>query len=203
MAVGGIVLCGGRSERMGRSKAHLPFGPERMLQRVVRLLGDVVRPIVVVAAPGQDLPELAADVRVVRDRTAGCGPLEGLYCGLCACAKDVDAAFVTGCDTPLLTTAWIQEVLEQLGTCDVAVPRDERRLYPLSAVYRTAVSNVIRGLLDRRQYRLQDLFGHVTTSFIDVDALRKVDPDLDSLLNINSPADYRGALSRAGLTPPG
>ena len=31
-----IVLCGGRSSRMGTPKALLPFGPELMLQRVVR-----------------------------------------------------------------------------------------------------------------------------------------------------------------------
>ena len=55
---GGIVLCGGKSSRMGTSKALLPFGPETMLQRVIRLLGELVSPIVAVAAAGQALPEL-------------------------------------------------------------------------------------------------------------------------------------------------
>ena len=41
---GGIILCGGRSTRMGTSKALLPFGAETMLQRVVRLLATVVSP---------------------------------------------------------------------------------------------------------------------------------------------------------------
>jgi len=56
MIAGGIVLCGGKSTRMGVPKATLPFGPETMLQRVVRLLGTVVSPVVVVAAQGQPLP---------------------------------------------------------------------------------------------------------------------------------------------------
>jgi molybdenum cofactor guanylyltransferase len=64
---GGIVLCGGRSTRMGSSKALLPFGPETMLQRVVRLLSSVVSPIVVVAAVNQELPELARLKDFVRD----------------------------------------------------------------------------------------------------------------------------------------
>ena len=55
MKVGGIVLCGGQSTRMGRPKAWLPFAGELMLQRVLRLLGTVVQPIVVVAAPEQDV----------------------------------------------------------------------------------------------------------------------------------------------------
>jgi len=49
---------------MGAPKATLPFGPEAMLQRVVRLLATVVSPVVVVAARGQKLPELPAAVLV-------------------------------------------------------------------------------------------------------------------------------------------
>ena len=67
MNTGGIILCGGKSTRMGSPKAWLPFGPETMLQRVVRLLGTVVSPIVAVAAPEQSLPELPAEVIVTRD----------------------------------------------------------------------------------------------------------------------------------------
>jgi len=67
MTIGGVVLCGGKSTRMGSPKALLPFGPETMLQRVVRLLGTVVSPIVVVAATGQDLPPLPASVILTRD----------------------------------------------------------------------------------------------------------------------------------------
>lgn len=57
MNAGGIILCGGKSTRMGSPKALLAFGPETMLQRVVRLLVTVISPIVVVAAPQQSLPE--------------------------------------------------------------------------------------------------------------------------------------------------
>ncbi len=91
MATGqaGIVLCGGKSSRMGTSKALLPFGPETMLQRVVRLLGEIVSPIVVVAALDQELPELPGSVIVTRDENEGRGPLEGLRAGLKALPTDV------------------------------------------------------------------------------------------------------------------
>jgi molybdopterin-guanine dinucleotide biosynthesis protein A len=71
---------------MGTSKALLPFGPETMLQRVVRLLGQVVTPIVAVAAVGQVLPDLPAEVIVTRDEREARGPLEGLKAGLTALA---------------------------------------------------------------------------------------------------------------------
>src|SRR6185436_21138576 len=77
-AAAGIVLCGGRSTRMGVPKATLPFGNETMLQRVVRLLHTVVSPIIVVAARGQELPPLPEGVFVTRDERDQQGPLEGL-----------------------------------------------------------------------------------------------------------------------------
>src|SRR5947209_19753423 len=80
----GIVLCGGQSTRMGQPKAWLPFGDELMLPRVVRLLSEVVSPIVVVAAPGQDLPRLSADLILAPDPVPGQGPLQGLATGLAA-----------------------------------------------------------------------------------------------------------------------
>ena len=56
MRFGGIVLCGGKSSRMGASKAHLQFGPETLLQRIVRIMAQALDPLVVVAAEGKELP---------------------------------------------------------------------------------------------------------------------------------------------------
>ena len=58
MHLGGIILCGGRSSRMGLPKWSLPFGPETMLERIVRLLGKVCPTLVVVAAADQSLVKL-------------------------------------------------------------------------------------------------------------------------------------------------
>src|SRR6187200_1491424 len=98
MNAGGIVLCGGRSTRMGSPKALLPFGAETMLQRVVRLLATSVSPIVVVSAPEQSLPDLPADVIGTRDEQEGRGPLEGLRAGLKALPGASEIAYVTSCD---------------------------------------------------------------------------------------------------------
>ena len=84
MRAAGIVLCGGRSSRMGRPKAWLPFGNEFMLARVVRVLREAVDPVVVVAAPDQDVPPLPPAVRIIRDEIEGKGPLGGLAAGLAA-----------------------------------------------------------------------------------------------------------------------
>ena len=63
---------------MGQPKALLPFGTETMLSRVVRILREVVSPIVVVAAQGQMLPQLPPDILLARDEQEALGPLAGL-----------------------------------------------------------------------------------------------------------------------------
>src|SRR5262245_29573929 len=91
----GIVLCGGRSSRMGRSKAWLPFGGEVLLQRTVRMLSEVVDPVVVVAAPGQELPSLPESVTVARDQEAYLGPLNGLAAGLATLNGRAEVAYLS------------------------------------------------------------------------------------------------------------
>src|SRR5207248_2368005 len=115
MRVAGIVLCGGRSSRMGRPKAWLPFGRELMLSRVVRILREVVDPVVVVAAPGQDVPPLASDVGIVRDEEEGRGPLGGLAAGLAALEGNADAAYLSSCDVPFLKPAFVRRVIDLLA----------------------------------------------------------------------------------------
>ncbi len=114
MRTGGIVLCGGESSRMGRPKAWLPFGAEFMLQRVVRVLREVVEPVVVVAAPNQDVPPLPPGVMIARDEVGGNGPLGGLAAGLAALAGRCDAVYLSSCDVPLLRAAFVRRVIEGL-----------------------------------------------------------------------------------------
>ena len=182
---------------MGRSKALLPFGDEVMLTRVLRLLGKVVDPIVIVAAVGQDLPDLPATVRVVRDRREGRGPLEGLYCGLESLREQCDVAYVTACDVPLLRAEFVRFLIEQLGQHDIVVPTEGEFHHPLAAVYRTTLVDVIADMLARDQLRMISFYEQVKTRRIDVQELRAVDPELHSLMNLNRPEDYQAALRLA------
>ena len=163
MTAGGIVLCGGKSTRMGTSKALLPFGPETMLQRMVRMLGEIVTPIVVVAAADQELPPLPEGIVVTRDEREGRGPLEGLRAGLKALPEPIDAAYVTSCDVPLLVPAFVRRMLALAEGYDVAVMQIDGFTHPLSAVYRRATLPRIQELLSQDRLRPVFLFDAVRT----------------------------------------
>ncbi len=200
---GAIVLCGGRSNRMGRDKATLPFGPECMLQRVVRLLAEVVElsKIVVVAAAGQNVPDLPPAVQIVRDTRPDRGPLEGLATGLRVLNGQVTAVYATSCDVPLLVPQFARRLFEQLDDHDIVVPREREFRHPLSAVYRVSVLPKIHTLLDADRLSFKSLFDEVRTREIPVEDLRSVDPTLSTLQNLNLPEDYLAALAAIGFPP--
>ena len=197
-ASAGIVLCGGKSTRMGTSKALLPFGPETMLQRVVRILSSLVSPLVVVAAADQELPELPAGVIVTRDERPERGPLEGLRAGLKALPEDIDRAYVTSCDVPLLVPGFVTQMLEHSRDHDIAVMEIDGFPHPLSAVYRRSVLPHVEGLLAQDRLRPVFLFDAVHTRRVRPEEMTS-DPDLRTLRNLNTPADYQQALRDAGF----
>src|SRR5918992_751422 len=92
----GIVLAGGRSTRMGTSKAALEWHGSTLLRRVTGIVARAVEgPVVVVRAPGQELPLLPDAVELAEDEREGRGPLQGLAAGLAAVAERAEAAYVS------------------------------------------------------------------------------------------------------------
>ena len=199
MTIGGVVLCGGKSTRMGVPKATLPFGGETMLQRVVRLLTTVVSPIVVVAARDQVLPPLPDAVTITRDERDAKGPLEGIRAGLSALPPSIDAAYITSCDVPLLVPAFVERMITLLGDYDIAVMEIDGFPHPLSAIYRRAVLPKVESLLEADRLRPVFLFDAVRTRRVTPEEMMGADPELRTLRNLNTPEDYRTALRDAGF----
>ncbi|MGH7169829.1 MAG: molybdenum cofactor guanylyltransferase [Gemmataceae bacterium] len=192
--VGGVVLCGGQSSRMGRPKAWLPFGEELLLPRVVRLLGEVVTPIVVVAALDQQIPPLPSHLEIARDARPGRGPLQGLVAGLEALRGRADAAYVSACDVPFLQPAFIRRLIELLGDYTICVPEVGGYRHPLAAVYLIEVAAIAARLLAEDRLRSSSLFEETATRIVQAEELAGVDPMFQSLRNLNAPDDYEAAL---------
>jgi molybdopterin-guanine dinucleotide biosynthesis protein A len=184
---------------MGRDKASLPFGAEAMLSRVVRLVSEVVaaESIVCVAKEHQTLPPLPNGVRIARDALPDCGPLAGLAAGLRAMPAGIDAAFVGGCDVPLLVPTFVESMFAALGEHQIAAAFDGERLHPLGAVYRPNVLSTAEALLEAGERSLVALLAACYTFRVPVDQLREVDPELQSLAACNSVDEYEQALRRA------
>lgn len=195
---GGIVLCGGQSRRMGQAKAWLPFGKELMLPRVVRLVREVVDPVVVVAAPDQDVPSLPTGVALVRDEEKDRGPLQGLAAGLKALQGRASIAFLCSCDVPFLQPALVRRLLDLLGDSQICVPRIGEYFHPLVAVYHLEVIEAVHQLLATDRLRPVFLFEAVPTRVVGPEELAQADPSFQSFRNLNTVEEYEAALREGG-----
>lgn len=198
-----LILCGGASRRMGRPKAWLPFGTETLLGRVTRLVATVASPVVVVAAPGQDLPPLPPEFEIVRDPVAHRGPLQGIASGLAALPETVEFVYATATDVPLFQPRWVLRLAELIGEDDLAIPYVDGFHHPLAALYRRAtVLPAARSLLAADRLRPVFLMESLRARIVTADELRVVDPELGTLRNLNAPEDYLAALEAMGFEPP-
>jgi molybdenum cofactor guanylyltransferase len=187
---------------MGSPKAWLALGGKTFLQRVVRSVGEVCSPVIVVRAPDQALPPLPDAVTIVADAVTGRGPLQGMAAGFQALANRASAAFVSSTDVPFLHPALVRRLsaLRVAHGVDIVVPRIAGHLHPLSAVYALEARAHVERLLEEDMLRTTHLFERMRTLVADADLLLAdpdllaADPELRSLRNVNTPSDYEQAL---------
>jgi len=200
----GIVLAGGRSSRMGSPKAALEWHGSTLLWRTVAIIGRATDgPVVVVRAPGQELPALPPDTTVVDDLREGQGPVQGIAAGLAALSDRADVAFVSSTDMPFLHPAFVRRVVRAAGDgADVGLPVARGFRQPLAASYRTALAPAAERLVREGRLKPAFLFEECNVAVLDEAVLRAdpvlaaLDPELDSVLNVNEPADYQAARCR-------
>ncbi|MDG2388561.1 MAG: NTP transferase domain-containing protein, partial [Planctomycetaceae bacterium] len=111
-------------------------------------------------------------------------------------------AYVTACDVPLLKPAFVAAIISQLAAYDLAVVKEGKFYHPLAAVYRLDLAERVASLLGADRLRPFFLIEESNSREIEVNELRRVDPDLESLRNMNTPSEYEEVLRSLGLSAP-
>ena len=195
---------------MGRAKAGLEWHGSTLLQRTAGIaMRAVDGPVLVVRAPEQRLPPLPSRVQVVDDPVAGRGPLQGIATGLAAAARYATVAAVCAVDLPHLHPAFVRRVVRELradAALDVALPVARGHVQPLAAAYRTGLAPRVAALVVAGTLRAQTLFEGCRVQRLDEAALladpelAAADPGVESLVNVNTPAEYQEARARPAPT---
>ncbi|MGV0835141.1 molybdenum cofactor guanylyltransferase [Mycolicibacterium thermoresistibile] len=182
-----VVLAGGASRRMGRDKATLVHHGTTLVERTVNTVAARCSPVFVIAAPGQSLPALSAEI--LRDEVRGVGPLLATGRGLRAAADaGRELAFVCAVDMPFLTSDVIDILAgpaARLPGVDVVLPWDGREQY-LAGIYRTALADRVADLTAAGERSMKALITRV-------DVQQIVLPEQRALTNVNTPADLECA----------
>jgi len=187
-----IILAGGKSSRLGRSKPLQAIGGKSLVQWIIDRLVILSTEIIIATAHGEAIPySSSAKTKTVGDIYPGKGPLAGIYSGLTASSSS--RAIVVGCDTPFLSVGFLEYMTRISSIFDVVVPRIKEKVEPLCAVYSKNCVAPIRELLKQNELKIIELFRMVRVRYIEEDEIDSFDPEHLSFFNINSQADLERA----------
>ena len=197
LVISAIVLAGGRSRRFGSDKLAARVGAGTLLDRSVAVVASIAADVVVVVAPRDDrvMAPISGALRIVTDPEAYGGPLVGLLTGLEA--VDQPLVVVVGGDMPALRPDVLRLLVRTLAsepTIGAVVLRSRGALVPLPAAVRTgAATDWTRRLVGDGERRLRSLFERLPTRILEEGEWRPMDPDGDTLRDVDRPGDLPSA----------
>jgi molybdopterin-guanine dinucleotide biosynthesis protein A len=185
MRLAGVVLAGGASKRMGRTKALVEFDGAMMADRVLFALRSVGADPVLVY--GGDLRELGClSAPVVIDAYPGEGPVGGVLGALEYFADVATHVLVLPCDIAMVTADAIRPLVDEAAGDDnslVWVAATDR-LEPMCAVWSIDSRSVVAEQFAAGERALHRVIGQLPHVALTVDS--------DALTNINTPDELPG-----------
>lgn len=194
--VTGFILAGGKSTRMGRDKAFLPWEDETLLSHACKLAGAVAAEVRIVG----DAKKFAGFGSVVEDVYRDRGPLAGIHAALTNSATELNLLLAG--DLPFISTEFLQYLVAQAreSSAVVTVPQANERWQPLCAVYRREFAAVADHALRDGNNKIDPLFAKVTTRVIDETELARAGFSHRLFRNLNTPGDLEQA--KRGIESP-
>jgi molybdopterin-guanine dinucleotide biosynthesis protein A len=208
----GVLLCGGRSERMGADKALLDLGGTRLMAYPLAALGAVSDEVLL--ACGREPRYVELGLALALDPVADGGPLAGLVAGLeRALADGAQWACVLACDMPQASAEVLSGLLQRARSqdLDVCLLGLERGSQPAFAVYRTLCAGPARVALEAGERRLVSFHTderHARAALgralrVEVVPVEALSAREGTALNVNTPAELeraRRSLSAGGVS---
>ncbi|HXV22254.1 MAG TPA: formate dehydrogenase accessory sulfurtransferase FdhD [Desulfuromonadales bacterium] len=184
--VTGVILAGGESRRMGSDKSLLPLDGGRFIDHAYRTLAALFDEVLIVT----NSPDLYAGLpcRKVPDLYPLKGSLAGIHSALSHARTG--KIFVVACDMPFLSAEVIRRLCARDAAADVVIPRSERGVEPLHALYDTRCLPAVEELLDAGEKKIVRFFPRVRVCEVPPAAFADCDPEGRSFRNINTPQEY-------------
>ncbi len=184
--VTGIILAGGKSSRMGRDKGLCRFRGKTLVSYAIETLKPLCGRLIL-SANNRVEDYAAFGLEVLPDEVKGIGPMGGILS--CLRQSDTQHNLVLSCDTPFVTTALLEFLLQNIEKRQVVVPRHgENLLEPLAAYYATNTLAQLNRCVEAGDYKMMNFFNRVNFGTVNVDQLM---PSFSPALfrNLNTPDD--------------
>jgi molybdopterin-guanine dinucleotide biosynthesis protein A len=188
----GFAVAGGRSLRMGRDKALLPWGTATLLDHTLDRLRAVCSEVRILG--GEDARYADRNVLVLADGIPDAGPLAGIRAGLESSGSRVGLFLAV--DLPFVPTALLRRLLERAEGVDAAVPVTDDGPQPLCAAYGPGCLPPIRRRLDAGERKMTCFWPDVDVRTLGTAELSAFGEPGALFRNLNTPDDYEGAAPR-------
>lgn len=195
LPVTGLILSGGKSKRMGRPKAFLPYEGSTVIGHIVSEIKDLFSEVFIVANEVESFEDLGVDV--VKDILPHRGPLGGILSGLMTSSNHY--AFVTACDMPLIDKRLVRELVSRRQDNDVVVLSHPQGIEPLFGVYSKNCIKPLEESLFAGNLSVQDFLSGLKAGVYEWMPERQDVEALPPFFNINTPQDYSRVIARAGM----
>ena len=187
-----VLQAGGKSTRMGKDKALLPFLGIPLIKRLRDRFSDMGDELLVITNDFSGYQDLA--VPLYKDIIPDRGALGGLYTAL-SISKNPLVGLIAA-DLPFASPALLTHLIEILLTsgAEAAIPSTERGLEPLHAVYRRDTSlPLVKKAIDQDLWRMNSWFDQAEILILTPEETRKVTSSKYTFLNLNTPEDFQKA----------
>jgi molybdenum cofactor guanylyltransferase len=199
-----IILCGGRSRRMGQDKGLMSLDNEPLIIHIIETLEELVEEILVVLRDENQLktykkhmdnyknqhPNGKSEIKLINDLEKDKGPLMGILSGLLQVKGS--GAIVLPCDSPFISHSFVNKIFNSSqenkeNKFRAVIPKwPDGSLEPLHAYYfKTCIPSIqnrlLEGFLD-----VKSILKIINVNYVDVDFL---DPEKISFKNLNRPED--------------
>lgn len=180
--VGGFILAGGASSRMGCDKALLPIGNNFLLAYLVEILNSI-SPQVLVVGPADRYESLGFNI--IEDKRSNCGPLAGIETALSN--SKLDWNLILACDLPYIDRDWLLTLCIAAHSAAPSVSCIVTGLSiaepnPLLAIWHKNALPTVRNFLDTGKFRIRSVLKSLETQIL-------IPPDPRILANWNCPED--------------
>lgn len=178
-----VIFAGGKSSRMGKDKALLPFGKYSTLAEFQQVKLNTLFDKVYISAKEN---KFDFDCMVIEDNYTDNSPLVGLISVFETLG--VEEVFILSVDAPFVNKETIQKLLSHnKSTLDVIVAQSPSGVQPLCGFYKKSILPLAYAQLEKGNHRLGDLLRLANTLFV------KFDED-DFFTNLNHPEEYQEAI---------
>lgn len=186
--VTGIILSGGKSQRMGRDKALIKFGDVTAIEIITKLMKSIFKDVFIVT--DNRLKYEFLKLPTYEDIYKGIGPLAGIHAGLLN-SKTYRNYFIS-CDMVLMNKEIIEYQLKLKTEKPIVVYKVEGYLQPFSGIYTKECISYIEAIINNASKKFSnsplELITMLDSEIIDID--KTLLNYKDGFLNMNSQDDY-------------